>query len=84
MARRGKELFYLSANDEIMAVPIRILTDEVQVESPKALFRYSVGPFLNYSYDVHANGHEFVVLETKPGVDAPLTVVTNWQARLKK
>lgn len=67
-----------------MAAPVRIFPDRVEVESPIALFRYSVGPFFNYSYDVTANGQEFVVLETKPGADAPLTVVTNWQARLKK
>jgi eukaryotic-like serine/threonine-protein kinase len=59
----GQELFFLSANNEVIAAPVRILPDKVEVESPIALFRYSVGPFFNYSYDVTANGQEFVVLE---------------------
>ena len=41
----------------------------------------------NYSstYDVFPDGHRFVMTAIKPeGIHAPLTLVTNWRAELKK
>ena len=52
----GRELFYLSADNKIMAVPVR-LDPTFQAGSPAALF--SVRP--NSLYDVSADGERFLV-----------------------
>ena len=54
--RDGKELFFLSADNKIMAVPVR-LGPTFQADAPTALF--SVRP--DSLYDVSADGQRFLV-----------------------
>ena len=80
----GTELFYLGADRNLMAVPIRAGTT-VEAGVPKALFpvRVSANQSSLRNYAVAGDGQHFLV-GGLVGDAAPMTVVLNWQAGLKK
>jgi Tol biopolymer transport system component len=87
--RDGKELFYLTPEGKMMAIAVRASVDSFEYESPKALFEARAlagasgsGP-QGYSYDVTRDGQRFLAIE-HGDTEEPLSLVTNWQARLKK
>jgi eukaryotic-like serine/threonine-protein kinase len=84
----GKELFYLGRNgSSVMAAGIRVAGASVQSDTPRELFPISPVPaVLTSPYDVTADGQRFLVIQRSASEQgpAPLTVVTNWQAGLKK
>jgi eukaryotic-like serine/threonine-protein kinase len=78
----GKELFYVSADSKLMSVPIK-LGASVEPATPQALFSYAG----TTGYAAFHDGQRFLVNVPAGGEAAtvpPLTVVTNWQAGLKK
>ncbi len=82
----GKELYYIAADDKLMAVPVEMGTN-FSVGAPVALFDVgSLGRRRNsYVYDVSADGQKILLI--RPLEDAstrPLTVVQNWTELLKK
>jgi DNA-binding winged helix-turn-helix (wHTH) protein/Tol biopolymer transport system component len=79
------ELFYLSADNTLMAVPVHASGD-ISFGSPRRLFRTSVGfspSDIRDSYVVMADGESFL-LQASPDVTRPphISVVINWMARL--
>lgn len=84
--RDGQELFYVSADQKLMAVPIK-LGATVEVGTPQPLFPIpqTGGAF---SYAPMRDGQRFLVNVPAGGeaaaVAQPITVVTNWQAGFKK
>jgi Tol biopolymer transport system component len=81
----GKELFYVvesNQSNRMMAVGIRMTATSVETDLPRELFPPSVEVG---NYDVTPDGQRFLVEEllTTAAGPWPLTVVTNWQARLK-
>jgi Tol biopolymer transport system component len=84
--RDGKELFYLSPDTKMMAVDV-IVGPSFKVSAPKALFDvpdFTYGSDVARTWDVSADGQRFLVDATEQHAVPPLTVVTNWQAKLKK
>jgi Tol biopolymer transport system component len=84
--RDGRELFYLSADGKLMAVEVDGSSDTFEAGVPGPLFEPRVGAISGDSpYDVAADGRRFLVKvpveETAP---APVTVVLNWTADLKR
>ncbi len=84
--RDGKELYYIGADDKLMAVPVETGAN-FSAGAPMALF--DLGGYSRregrYMHDVSADGQKFLLL--RPLEDAttrPLTVVQNWTALLKK
>jgi Tol biopolymer transport system component len=80
--RDGRELFYVSADREVVAVPVRT-RPALEVGTPVTLFALK-GPAWN-SFDVSADGKRF--LAVVPEVVAnqqPLTVVLNWTAEIAR
>jgi Tol biopolymer transport system component/predicted Ser/Thr protein kinase len=77
--RDGKELFYLSATGEIMAVPLRQVRGP-EPGAPSALFRLEGSV---RDYDVDASGQRFLVNSAQED-PAPIAVLVNWPALLKK
>lgn len=81
----GRELFYLSLDHKMMSVPIK-LSPEFSSGTPVPLFEARIlgHPALR-QYDVASDGSRFVLnrLPTEE-VSAPMTLVQNWTARLKK
>jgi len=85
--RDGKELFYLSLNNRLMAVDVNASAAALQPGIPKALFEAPpvlVGPDFP-TWDVSPDGQRFLVTTAASASDtAPLTVVLNWPQLLKK
>ncbi len=85
----GKELFYLSPDRKVMAVPVKA-DSTVEVGTPKALFdvRFapigSGAPYAPYQYDATADGQRFMINTPLENATVPITVVLNWTAGLKK
>lgn len=84
----GKELFYYAADGNLMAAPIRgIESFEKETAVPLFAFRAGTTPTISGPppFAVTKDGERFLintVVDTGPS--APLTVVVNWAADLKK
>jgi len=60
----GDELYYLSPNDEVMAVNVSNLDKMNEVEKPQFLFKATINDIskeFTSPYDVHPNGDQFLV-----------------------
>jgi serine/threonine protein kinase/Tol biopolymer transport system component len=85
--RDGKELFYISADQKLMAVPVKS-GPGFEAGAPQPLFELDpiFPPLLGrFAYQPTADGKRFLVLSTAGGTAAPpINLVVNWQAGLKK
>jgi Tol biopolymer transport system component len=82
----GRELYYLAADRNLMAVDTRTDGDTFKSGRPQALFRApvpSLNVFINW-YAVTTDGQRFVI-NTAAGKsnEQPITVLVNWSAALK-
>jgi len=83
-SRDGKELFYVAADQKLMAVAVHPGLS-LDPGTPEQLFQFhGTSDFLGGSYDVGVDGQRCLVTalvgeEASP----PLTVVINWTAALK-
>ena len=79
----GKELFYVAPDRKMMATPIRT-TPAFAPGIPVALFETRMQGF--YPFDVAPDGRFLIntVAEADGSAAAPITVVLNWTALLKK
>jgi dipeptidyl aminopeptidase/acylaminoacyl peptidase len=87
----GKELFYVSGTGggptaKMMAAGVHASAAGMQTDTPHELFPVSFPAAVLSPHDISADGQRFLVLEAAAGgpTVAPLTVVLNWQAGLKK
>ena len=88
--RDGKELFYIAPDQKLMAAPIRG-DGTLEVGAPQALFETrivggaSTGPYFLQQYDVAADGQRFLMnVAQEDPTAAPIAVVLNWTAGLKR
>ena len=84
-SRDGKELFYLAADQKLMAVPLRT-TPAFEADVPKPLFQTLVvfpGAAVRTHYDVTSDAQRFLIC-TAAGREAVTgtQVVLNWQGEL--
>jgi len=79
----GHELFFLSSDSKIMAVEIKTAGGKFQPGIPKALFDVRLGNG-NARFDVSKDDRFLIPLTVAESSNAPMTVVLNWQAGLKK
>jgi hypothetical protein len=89
--RDGRELFYLSADNKLMAAEVNGDGSAFEVGAVRELFetRPRLASWLGYgpgvNFDVSADGQGFLVntvTETAP--PRPITIVVNWTAGLRK
>jgi serine/threonine protein kinase/Tol biopolymer transport system component len=82
----GKELFY-AARNSILAVSVDEKPDSISLGTPRTIIsaaNYGAAAPVNF-YDMTANGQRFLMTEANsPKGPVPLTLVTNWDAALKK
>ena len=78
----GRELFYVSADRRLMAVPVRT-TPMIEVGSPSPLFALQGRAWSDFA--VTADGKRFlaVVPQAFAG-EQPLTVILNWTAEVRR
>jgi len=81
----GKELFYLSNDNKIMAVPVRTGSN-FDAGTPTALFQANPREMFAtselFSYDVSSDGQKFLINTQLKTAMTPLSVVLNWSAKL--
>jgi len=87
--RDGKELFYASDDQKLMAVPVKLgATVEPGTQQPLfPIFPLTLGTRDVFAYAPMRDGQRFLVNAPAGGeaaVAPPFTVVTNWQAAFKK
>jgi Tol biopolymer transport system component len=82
----GKEIFYIGEDHQIMAAELRAGEGGLQVVSLHALFQaQTLSSMRSPHYDVTADGTRVAFLAvTNEQTEAPLNVVVNWDAELKK
>jgi hypothetical protein len=78
---RGKEIFYISADQKMMAVQVAAKGDDLELGPPKALFDMPASISQRAGYDVSHDGQRFLFIATSedPGA-APIRLVQNWPA----
>ncbi|HEV2202294.1 MAG TPA: protein kinase [Bryobacteraceae bacterium] len=85
--RDGKELLYLTGDSKLMSVDVT-LGGTFQAGVPKALFVVPIiggGTGQLHRWDLTADGQRFIVDTVRSGdASAPLTLVENWTALLRK
>ena len=87
--RDGKELFYLSADTKVMAVPVSTAPAFLRLGAPVALFSapiYGGGRNLNaHRWAAMPNGQKFIINSVlTESASEPVTVIINWKELLKK
>jgi serine/threonine protein kinase len=76
----GKEIFYLSPDNKMMAVGVEVRENSIELQTPRSLFTAIPADFFS-PYDVSADGKKFLI--NTPNVqNTPLTLVVNWTGRL--
>ena len=78
----GAELFYMAADRNLMAVPVRAAGRTFEPSVPKALFRIP-GTSTRRAYAPSADGRFLIARQLDDTATAPMTVVLNWLARVK-
>jgi eukaryotic-like serine/threonine-protein kinase len=82
--RDGKELFYLSNDNKIMAVAIKTTASTIEVGAVRPLFQTQAATMAN-NYDVSGDGQRFIVNSlVESQASAAITLVVNWPEALKK
>ncbi|MGB8014028.1 MAG: protein kinase [Terriglobales bacterium] len=79
----GKEVFYKNLVDDIFVCSVVPKGDEMVVDAPQRLF-HAASPGAGVSFDVSSDGKRLLVNHSEEEVQAPLQLVTNWRAELKK
>jgi Tol biopolymer transport system component len=84
----GKELFYLSAEGKMMAVPVTAGVS-FEARSPVTLFqthrRQPISSQDVFSYDVSTDGQRFLVITKVDEVNtAPLSIMLHWASEMEK
>jgi eukaryotic-like serine/threonine-protein kinase len=90
--RDGRELFYVAPDTRLMAVTLRLKPDANLPEAgtPVALFPAGLATGPNTAFNAHAqyavapDGRFLVNMASDNGITAPITIVHNWTAALKK
>ncbi|HXW94061.1 MAG TPA: hypothetical protein VEK33_26160, partial [Terriglobales bacterium] len=82
--RDGKELFYLSPDNRIMAAEVKTDGSSFGIGPVKPLFEASVYTSILGGYDVAADGRRFIICYEPGQPNVAITLVENWDAEPKK
>jgi Tol biopolymer transport system component len=77
-SRDGKELFYVSADRELMALTVASTGGTLNVGTPVALFSVTVPAGPEAEYDTSKTGRFLMNVPTALAEDRPITVIVNW------
>lgn len=79
----GKELFYSAITDDFFACQVTPKGSEIEVGTPQHLFHTPLVA-IGVQFDASSDGKRLLVNRTEEGAQAPLQLVTNWLADLRK
>jgi Tol biopolymer transport system component len=78
----GRELYYLGVDNRMMAAAVSVRDGALAIESVRPLF--SVNAQLSGgAYDVSPDGQRFLVNTLSDEVQAPMSLVANWQSLIR-
>jgi eukaryotic-like serine/threonine-protein kinase len=82
-SRNGKELYFIAADMQMMAVAIESKGGKLDIGVPKALFpsQMVTTSATNVSFDVSTDGR-FLIPQQEQVSGMPLTMLVNWQSRM--
>ena len=81
-SRKGDELFFISADQQLMAVRVLATSDKFEADVPKALFPTRLDPRqVGQQYQPSPDGKGFWFLQPAPGDASPITMVLHWAAK---
>ena len=78
----GREIYYLAADNTLMAVPVAGTPAGFNAGSPESLFNANLPPVPGYPYAVTGDGRRFLV-NAEVGAPTSVIVVVNWAAGLR-
>jgi len=79
----GKELFYEGIGQDFYSCAINVKGEEIEVGPPQRLFAMQT-PGIGMGFDIAADGKRLLVNRAQEEAQAPLQLMTNWLAELKK
>jgi hypothetical protein len=83
-SKNGGELFYLAADQNLMAVPYRATVSTFEPGAGKVLFAVP-GNVIRRSYAVTGDGRRFLIGKpVEESINEPITLVLNWREELKR
>jgi Tol biopolymer transport system component len=80
----GRELYYISPENKLMVVSLKLGSDTVEPSAPRELFQLPLRSPAGPTYEPSRDGQRFLVLTSPEQAQQPLTVIVNWPALLKK
>jgi Tol biopolymer transport system component len=80
----GRELFYVSPDNKLMAVSLKLAADSVEPSPPRELFPLPADEIGYSPYEVAPDGQRFLVRAATQQAAQPLTLIVNWPALLKR
>ena len=80
----SRELFYVSPENKLMAVTLKLGADSLEPSAPRELFALPAMEIGFSPYEVAPDGQRFLVRATARQAGAPLTVIVNWPTLLRK
>lgn len=82
-SRDGKELYFISADGRMMAAEVST-GSKFEAGVPRPLFKVHLSRGMDAWFDVTKDGRFLIPVQAEQTVNAPITVVVNWQAGLKE
>ena len=83
----GKEIYYQSQDSKVMAVAIQAGPDGIRAETPRELFKADFTRGALHEFDASPDGQRFLLIldrQLTAAENERLTVISNWQAVLRK
>ncbi len=83
----GKEIFFIAPDRKLMAAEVKLEGSTFEAGVPRVLFQTQVISYPNPRsvYDVSGDGKRFfIITPLQENTSTPITVVTNWNASLKR
>jgi len=81
----GRELFYVSPEDKVMAVSLKLGPNGVEPSAPRQLFQLPLrATIAGPTYQPSRDGQRFLVLTSPETAQQSLNVIVNWPALLQK
>jgi Tol biopolymer transport system component len=81
----GSEIFYLAPDNKLISASVNSKGAGFEVGAVKPLFATRIPTRTSYQYDVSPDGQRFLIATApEQAGSAPITVVLNWTAGLKK
>jgi Tol biopolymer transport system component len=82
-SRDGKELYFLSPDEQMMAAPVKT-EPKFEAGVPKSLFKVRLSRAMDAWFDVATDRRFLVPVQVDQTMNVPIIVVVNWQTGLKE